>query len=159
MNNELNNNQHFITRSFIKKRFGNAEGFVLRYDVQHGTWKTNASPKIVFTRYGYTQFLEQGQPVDNSLEDSFANLESKLEFILAALDNAAANESTPIPDELFKDFCFYCAYLSYLSPFAKAKAPVDFVATLDIHLPYDPLECGYAFLASPFDQIRSATKR
>lgn len=134
VNNELNNNQHYITESFVKKRFGNDDGFVQRYDVLHDTWKTNASPQFVFSGVGYTQFLEEGEPVDNSLETSFSKLENQLQFILPALDEAAEKKTVTLTEDLYKDFCFYCAYLWYLSPFAKAKAPANFVIGLDLAL-------------------------
>ena len=137
-NNELNNNQHYITDSFVKKRFGN-DGFVHRYDVQHNSWKNNASPQFIFSGAGYTQFLEEGQPVDNTLEISFSNLENKLQFILPALDEAAEKKTVTISEDLYKDFCFYCAYLWYLSPFAKAKAPANFVIELDLALKHGNL--------------------
>ena len=137
-NNELNNNQHYITESFVKKRFGN-DGFVHRYDVQHNSWKNNASPQFIFSGAGYTQFLEEGQPVDNTLEISFSNLENKLQFILPALDEAAEKKTVTISEDLYKDFCFYCAYLWYLSPFAKAKAPANFVIELDLALKHGNL--------------------
>jgi hypothetical protein len=133
VNNETDNNQHYITESFVKKRFGQ-NGFVQRYDIKHNSWKENASPQFVFSGRGYTQLLVKGEEVDNSLEKSFSDLENKLQFILPALDNAATCRSTTIQEELYKDFCFYCAYLFHLSPFAKAKAPADFVMQLDMDL-------------------------
>ena len=133
MNNEIDNNQHYITRSFVKKRFG-INGFVQRYDVKTDYWKTNASPRFVFSAPGYTQFLEKGQPVDNSLETSFGILENQLQFILPALDGGAERAETKFPEDVYHNLCFYCAYLWYLSPFAKAKAPANFVTELDLNL-------------------------
>lgn len=133
MNNEINNNQHYITESFIKKRFGQ-NGFVHRYDVRYDSWKANASPQFVFSAPGYTQFLEEGQPVDNSLEISFSNLENQLQFIFPVLDDAAERAEIMVSEQIFKDLCFYCAYLWYLSPFAKAKASANFVMELDFNL-------------------------
>jgi len=133
MNNEIDNNQHYITESFIKKRFG-VNGFVNRYDVKYGGWKTNASPQFIFSSDGYTQFLEAGQPVDNSLEKSFNNLENELRVILPILDDATTRTATPVDEGIFNNLCFYCAYLWYLSPFAKAKAPANFVMQVDLCL-------------------------
>lgn len=126
---DKNNNQHYITESFVKKRFGN-NGFVQKYDLEYDSWKVNASPQFVFSGAGYTQFLEEGEPVDNSLEESFGKLENQLRFILPALDNAAERAQTPFPKDLYHELCCYCAYLYYLSPFAKAKAPAQFVSKL-----------------------------
>jgi hypothetical protein len=133
MSEGVNNNQHYITESFIKKRFG-VNGFVQRYDIKHDSWKPNTSPQFIFSGAGYTQLLEEGQPVDNSLETSFSKLESELQFILPALDDAATRAETKLPEDVFNNLCFYCAYLNYLSPFAKAKAPANFLLELNFHL-------------------------
>lgn len=133
MSNNINANQHFITESFVKKRFG-IKGLVQRYDVKHNWWRKNASPRFIFSGKGYTQFLEVGQEVDNSLEASFSNLESHLKSILPALDYASQRKKTKLSETEFNNLCFYCAYLWYLSPFAKAKAPANFVMELDMNL-------------------------
>lgn len=133
MNNEINNNQHYISESFVKTRFGN-NGFVQRYDVKWNQWKPNASPRFVFSGRGYTQLLIEGELVENSLEVSFSKLESKLQFIFPLLDEAAKNGSAKFDEELYKDFCFYCSYLWHLSPYAKAKASPEYVHQLDIDL-------------------------
>ena len=133
MNNKLDTNQHYITESFVKKRFG-VNGFIQRYDVKHNSWKNNASPQFTFSGKGYTQFLEKGQDVDNSLEQSFSSLESKLIELLPALDDAAERNSISFPEDQYNTLCFYCAYLWYLSPFLKAAAPVNFVNELDVNL-------------------------
>jgi hypothetical protein len=153
MNNAINKNQHYITRSFVKKRFG-TNGFVQRYDVENDSWKTNASPRFVFSGPGYTQFLEKGQPLHDSLETSFGNLENQLQFILPALDGAAERAETKFPEDVYHNLCFYCSYLWYLSPFAKAKAPANLVLDLESNLRDGNLHClqqrGW-----PEDDIRS----
>jgi len=133
VNNDLNNNQHYITESFVKKRFG-TDGFVKRYDVKWDKWKLNASPQFVFSGKGYTQLLIDGEPVENSLEESFSKLESRLKCILPVLDRAAKNGAAKFNERLYRDFCFYCSYLWHLSPYAKAKATPEYVHQLDIDL-------------------------
>ena len=108
--------------------------FVQRYDVNYDCWKTDASPKSIFSATGYTQFLEQGQPLDDSLETTFKGLEDQLQFVWPALDDAALWAETRFPEAVYHTLCFYCAYLWYLSPFAKAKAPAEFVRELDLNL-------------------------
>lgn len=132
MNNEINNNQHYITESFIKNRFG-TNGFVQRYDVIWDSWKI-ASPQFVFSGRGYTQMLTEGEPVDNSLEESFGKIENQLKFVFPALDESAQRKSTTVSKEIYDNLCLYCSYLWHLSPFAKAKAPANYVIELDMDL-------------------------
>lgn len=133
VSNDINTNQHYITESFVKKRFG-TNGFVERYDVEHDKWKPNASPRFVFSGEGYTQLLIEGQSVDNSLEKAFNKAENELQNIFPVLDDAATRPETKVPNEVFNNLCFYLSYLWYLSPFAKAKAPADTVMELDKNL-------------------------
>jgi hypothetical protein len=129
----MNNREHYITKSFVRERFG-TNGFVNRYNVEHDSWKMNASPKSLFFGFGYTQFLAEAQPLDDSLETSFHGLENKLPSIMPALDAAAEQTETQFPEDDYHTLCFYCAYLWYLSPFAKATAPTAFVMELDSNL-------------------------
>ncbi|MDB6122004.1 MAG: hypothetical protein JWQ71_997 [Pedosphaera sp.] len=130
MNNDADSNQHYITKSFVRERFGN-NGLVQKYYVQWNSWKSNASPQFVFSADGYTQLLVKGEPVDNSLEDLFNKVENKLWRLYPVLDAAAETEVTPVSEDNYNTLCEYCAYLWHLSPFAKAKAPADYVMQLN----------------------------
>jgi hypothetical protein len=52
----VNENQHFITESFVKRRFG-TNGAIERYDLKWGSWNTKHSPKFVFAGTGYTPLV------------------------------------------------------------------------------------------------------
>jgi hypothetical protein len=54
-----------------------------------------------------------------------------LPITLAALDKAAKKPTAELPAEVYENMCWYCAFLFCMSPFAKAKAPADFL--LKIH--------------------------
>jgi hypothetical protein len=77
--------------------------------------------------------LFDGQ-VDNTLEDEFGKVESKLPVTLAALDMAAQRPTTVLPLEVYSNLCWYSAFLWRISPFAKAKAPADFVIRMNKEL-------------------------
>jgi hypothetical protein len=134
----MNNNQHYVTQSFVKKRFGK-NGFVWRYDLINKSWKPNASPQFIFSYDGYTQFLVVGEPLDDSLEIEFQKVEGKLDSIYPIWDKAAENEAMFVCNDTFKDHCFYCAFLWSLSPFAKAKAPANLVMEIDFFLTHGHL--------------------
>lgn len=122
-------NQHYISRAFIK-RFAEKNGHVKRFYVERGTW-SSTSPKYVFSGFGFTQLLIEGEELDNSLEIEFGKVESSLPITLAALDKVAKKPTTELPAKVYENMCWYCAFLLCMSPFAKAKAPVDFL--LHIH--------------------------
>jgi hypothetical protein len=126
-------NQHYITESFVKRRFGH-NGSIERYDLKWDSWNTKHSPKFVFAGTGYTQLLVDGEPVDNTLEKSFGDIENQLQYIYPALDEAAKRDKLPIDKEIYRNLCLYCAYLYHLSPFSKANSPALYVMSLDLDL-------------------------
>jgi hypothetical protein len=132
MNNEIDNNQHFISESFTKRRFG-TNGSIERYNLEWG-WATKHSPKFVFSGPGYTQMLMDGEPVDNSLEQSFGKIESQLQSTFTALDEAATKKALAVTTDIYENLCWYCAYLYHLSPFSKANSPAEYTITLDMDL-------------------------
>jgi hypothetical protein len=132
MNNQIDNNQHFISESFTKRRFG-TNGSIERYDLERG-WATKHSPKFVFSGPGYTQMLMDGELVDNSLEQSFGKIENHLQFIFPALDEAANRNKLVVSREIYDNLCLYCAYLYHLSPFSKANSPAEYAIALNLDL-------------------------
>lgn len=126
-------NQHYITESFVKRRFGN-NGSIERYDLKWDSWNTKHSPKFVFAGAGYTQLLVDGEPVDNTLEKAFGDIENQLQFIYPVLDEAAKRDNLPIDANIYKHLCLYCAYLYHLSPFSKANSPAMYAVALDMDL-------------------------
>jgi hypothetical protein len=123
-------NQHYISRAFIKRFADKKNGHVKRFNVKWGTWSSK-SPRYVFSGFGFTQLLIEGEELDNSLEIEFGKVESSLPITLAALDKAATRPTTELPTRAYENMCWYCAFLLCMSPFAKAKAPADFL--LNIH--------------------------
>jgi hypothetical protein len=124
-------NQHFVSQVLLR-RFAN-RGHLQVFNVETGKWRQNVSPKRIFAHGGYTQLLANGQ-IDNSLETEFGKVETKLPTTLTALDAAAQKSKTELPLDIYESFCWYCAFLWRLSPFAKAKAPADFVFQLNLEL-------------------------
>jgi hypothetical protein len=119
-------NQHYISRALIKRFSTN--GIVQKYYVKYDNWG-QAGLRNTFSSDGYTQMLSQGK-VDNTLEKTFSKVEALLPETLAALDSAAKRNKTALREELYKNFCWYLAFLQCLSPFFKAKSPVDFLDDL-----------------------------
>ena len=87
-------------------------------------------PKKTFYHIGYTQLLADGQ-VDNTLEKELGKIERQLPTTLAALDDVAKKTQVTLPPAVYTNLCWYCAFLWRISPFAKAKAPVDFVMQMN----------------------------
>jgi hypothetical protein len=123
-------NQHYVSQVLLR-RFTNG-GFLQRYHIQSNTWK-RVSPKRVFSGLGYTQLLAYGEK-DDSLEQSFKTIEDTFPVTLNALENAANTSSSVLTPNVYDNLSWYCAFLWRISPFAKAKAPVDFVKQLDVEL-------------------------
>ena len=151
MQGTADRNEHFISESFVKNRFG-INGFVQLFHVEWNKWKPKAaSPQFVFSQRGYTQFLAEGEPVDHTLEESFGKVESKLHDVFPVLDNAAESETTMVPEPIYDTLCWYCAHLWHLSPFAKAKAPANFVMQLNMDLKHGNLRPLQEFGVTAWD--------
>ncbi len=119
--------QHYVSQVLLR-RFANG-GRLQVFDIKTEKWKP-LPPKKIFCQSGYTQLLANGQ-VDNTLEREFGKVEGQLPRTLAALDDAAKKSQVVLPPEVYTNFCWYCAFLWRISPFAKAKAPVDFVMQMN----------------------------
>jgi hypothetical protein len=128
---EPTENQHYVSQVLLR-RFTDAR-YLQRFDIKYNTWK-KVAPKHVFSRLGYTQCIAFGM-VDNSLEQLFGKIERKLPKTLDALVSAAKQHGNSVlTSALYDNFCWYCACLWNISPFAKAKAPLIFVEQLDTDL-------------------------
>jgi len=128
----ISQNQHFVSQVLLRRFAGN--GGLQVFDIKTAKWRRRPqSPKRVFCHKGYTQLLVNGQ-VDNTLEDEFGKVETQLPVTLAALDKAAQKPTTVLPLEVYSNFFWYCAFLWRISPFAKAKAPADFVIRMNKEL-------------------------
>jgi len=125
--NAVYQKQHYVSQVLLR-RFAN-NGRLQVFDIKTRKWKS-LPPKKIFCQSGYTQLLANGQ-VDNTLEREFGKVERQLPKTLAALDNAAKKSQVTLPPEVYTNLCWYCAFLWRISPFAKAKAPVDFVMQIN----------------------------
>jgi hypothetical protein len=119
--------QHYVSQVLLRRfaDFGRLQVF----DIRTEKWK-RLPPKRIFCQAGYTQLLANGQ-VDNTLEREFGKVERQLPTTLAALDAAAKRPDFTLPLDIYANLCWYCAFLWRISPFAKAKAPVDFVMQMN----------------------------
>ena len=130
------------------------------FNVQTELW--NALPaKQVFCHAGYTQLLNNSQ-IDNTLELELGKVESDLPTTLAALDAAAQNPTTKLPVDVYENLCWYCAFLWRISPFAKAKAPAEFVIQINMDLEHgrcDLLRQVLGVSENDMKQIQSAFTR
>jgi hypothetical protein len=125
--NTVYQKQHYVSQVLLR-RFAKA-GRLQEFNVQTGKWRPQP-PKRLFCQAGYTQLLANGQ-VDNTLEIEFGKVERQFPITLAALDDAAKKPQVTLPIEVYTNLCWYCAFLWRISPFAKAKAPVDFVVQMN----------------------------
>jgi hypothetical protein len=119
--------QHYVSQVLLR-RFANG-GRLQVFNIETEKWKP-LPPKKIFCQVGYTQLLANGQ-VDNTLEREFGKVETKFPETLANLDDAAKKLQVTLTSEIYTNLCWYCAFLWRISPFAKAKAPVDFVMQLN----------------------------
>lgn len=102
------------------------------YQIQTGEWKEKSTKRTLSAR-GWNQLIVSGQ-VDDSLETGFSKVESSMPAVFEALENAARLPSTQLPQAVYENMCWYCTFLHGTSPFAKAKAAVDFIMQVDSEL-------------------------
>jgi len=130
MNRVINDNQHYVSQ-VLQRRFA-VGGFLERFDLKWNNWKRVSTAQI-FARLGYSQLLAYGLH-DNTLDESFQKYESALNNTLTVLDNAANEKTTELPDRVCTNLFWYCAYISRMSPFAKAASPFEFAEQLQLDL-------------------------
>jgi hypothetical protein len=129
--NRLNENQHYVSRVLLE-RF-KCPGIPLQcFELETGEWKPRSVEKACAAS-GYNQLLSVGQ-VDNTLEEAFSKIESRLPKTLRALEKIAAGGSTELAPSFYDNMCWYCAFLKLSSLPAKAAAVVNFVMQLNLEV-------------------------
>ena len=129
--NSVNERQHYISKVLLERFKLPGKPFEC-YAVATGQWIQRSLEKAC-SAPGYNQLvLPEG--VNNAIEDGFSKVESKLPKLLKVLQQAADQDETVLPKELYHLMCAYCAFLSQTSPFAKAGAVASFLIQLNLEL-------------------------
>jgi hypothetical protein len=124
-------NQHYVSRLLLK-RF-KLPGHPLEcYDIALGQWKPKSVEKACADS-GYNQLITS-EGIDDTLEDEFSKVESRIPKALRLLERIAENGSADLPAQAFTDLCQYCAFLTLSSIAAKASAVVNFVYNLNLEI-------------------------
>jgi hypothetical protein len=124
-------NQHYVSRLLLK-RF-KLPGHPLEcYDIAAGQWKPKSVEKACADS-GYNQLITS-DGIDDSLEDEFSKVESRVPKALRLLERIAGIGSADLPAQAFTDLCQYCAFLTLSSIAAKASAVVNFVYNLNLEI-------------------------
>lgn len=124
--------QHYVSRVLLE-RFKIRENPLQCYQVASGEWK----PKGLDTACsggGYNQLIS-ATGTDNSLEEAFSKVETRLPRTLSTLERAARKKKiTELPAPIFDNLCRYCAFLKLSSLASKASAVVNFVYQLNFEV-------------------------
>ncbi len=129
--NNVNENQHYVSRVLLK-RF-RRPGHPLRcYELATKRWKPKSLEKACADS-GYNQLITPSG-IDNTLEQEFSKVESRVPNALRFLERAAEKGSVVMPAQVFTDLCRYCAFLALSSIAAKATATVTFVYQLNLEI-------------------------
>ena len=124
-------NQHYVSRLLLK-RF-KLPGHPLEcYDIALGQWKPKSVEKACADS-GYNQLITS-DGIDDTLEDEFSKVESRIPKAMRLLERIAGNGSADLPAQAFTDLCQYCAFLTLSSIAAKASAVVNFVYNLNLEI-------------------------
>lgn len=124
-------NQHYVSRLLLK-RF-KLPGHPLEcYDITAGQWKPKSVEKACADS-GYNQLITS-DGIDDTLEDEFSKVESRIPKALRVLERIAEDGSVDLPAQAFTDLCQYCAFLTLSSIAAKASAVVNFVYNLNLEI-------------------------
>lgn len=127
----INENQHYVSRVLLE-RF-KRPGIPLQcFELETGEWKPRSVEKACAAS-GYNQLIGFGQ-VDNTLEEAFSKIESRLPQTFRALEKIAVCGSTELGSQLYDNMCWYCAFLKLSSLPAKAAAVVNFVMQLNLEV-------------------------
>jgi hypothetical protein len=130
--NLANENQHYISRVLLK-RFRVPNEPLCCYQLATGEWVPKSVDRLCSAE-GYNQLLVPGLPTNNIVEASISRVETLLPKTFKALEAAAFQESTELPEKIFKNIRDYCTFLKLSSPFSKASAAVSFLTQLNIEL-------------------------
>jgi hypothetical protein len=123
--------QHYVSRVLLE-RFKIPGQPLQCYQVETGAWMPK-SVENACAESGYNQLLAFGEN-DNSLEEAFSKVESRLPKTFRALEAAAQRSRTDLPAPIFENLCRYCAFLKLSSLAAKASAVVNFVYLLNFEV-------------------------
>ena len=124
-------NQHYVSRLLLK-RF-KLPGHPLEcYDIALGKWKPKSVERACADS-GYNQLITS-DGIDDTLEDEFSKVESRIPKALRLLERIAESGSADLPAQAFTDLCQYCAFLTLSSIAAKASAVVNFVYNLNLEI-------------------------
>jgi hypothetical protein len=102
------------------------------YQVETGEWVAKSVAKTC-SESGYNQLLAFGVS-DNSLEEGFSKVESRLPKTFRALEGAVGRSQTELPPPILDNLCRYCAFLKLSSLAAKATAVVNFVYQINFEI-------------------------
>ena len=129
--NLTNENQHWISQHLLK-RFKSDGAPLQCYQIKTGEWVEKGLSRICASP-GYNQLILSGE-VDNSLEAAFSKIESFLPQTLRALERAANQKETALPQVLYENMCWYCAFLKGTAPYSKVGSVVTFLIELNREL-------------------------
>ena len=124
-------NQHYVSRLLLK-RFKFPGQPLQCYDIAVGQWKPKSVDKACADS-GYNQLITS-EGIDNSLEDEFSKIESRVPKALRLLERIMDHGSADLPAQVFTDLYQYCAFLTLSSIAAKASAVVNFVYNLNLEI-------------------------
>jgi hypothetical protein len=127
-----NENQHYVSRVLLN-RFRVPNEPLCCYQLTTGKWVPKSVDRLCSAE-GYNQLLVPGLPTNNIVEASTSRVETLLPKTFKALEAAAHQESTELPEKIFKNLRDYCTFLKLSSPFSKASAAVSFLTQLNIEL-------------------------
>jgi hypothetical protein len=129
--NLANENQHWISQHLLK-RFKTRGASFQCYQVESGQWLSKSLARVCAAP-GYNQLLLSGDP-DNTLEAAFSKIESRLPKTLMALEDAVKRPQTNLPQDIYENMCWYCAFLKGIAPSSKPGAVVSFIIQLNMEL-------------------------
>ncbi|HVF73312.1 MAG TPA: DUF4238 domain-containing protein, partial [Chthoniobacterales bacterium] len=124
-------NQHYVSRLLLK-RFKLPDHPLECYDIALGKWKPKSVARACADS-GYNQLITS-DGIDDTLEDEFSKVESRIPKALRLLERIAESGSADLPAQAFTDLCQYCAFLTLSSIAAKASAVVNFVYNLNLEI-------------------------
>jgi hypothetical protein len=129
--NEIGENQHWFSKVLLKRHKLPEAAFEC-YQIETGAWEPKGIERACAWP-GYNQLLIGGQ-ADNTLEATFSGVESKMPKTFRALDHAANQQMTELPQDIYVNLCRYCAFLKLISPVAKPGAVIGFILQLNMEL-------------------------
>lgn len=121
--------QHYVSQVLLR-RFKIPERPLQRYRVQTQDWTPRSSERV-FSARAWNQLRCYGQ-LDDSLEKEFSKVETVLPETFRFFEEAATLTTlSDLPPAILRNISQYCSFLWLTSPFAKAKAPIDFLGQIN----------------------------